>query len=299
MATRDGKQPDFFSRQVLAARRFFLDLDPAPDEPLTVVSGGCEHCAADYRIERDGFYHPTIEYVARGSGTVRLRGDLHPLAPGTLFTYGPGIAHVIRTDPDDRLVKYFVDFTGTRAQGLLAETGFEPGTLRRLSAPRPVQDIFDGLVRDGLRGTRHAPRLCALGVEQLVLTAADGAVPPDAGSQRAFATYQKCCQFIDAHYLDLASAREIASACHINLSHLCRLFQRFDHRSPYQHLLRKKMGHAAERLSSAPLLVKEVASELGFRDPYHFSRVFKKVHGLSPERFLKVDGRSHGRVKSQ
>jgi AraC-like DNA-binding protein len=299
MGIRDGKQPAFFSSQVLAAQRFFLDLDPAPDEPLTVVSGGCEHCAADYVIERAGFYHPTVEYVARGKGTVRLRGELHPLKPGTLFSYGPGIAHEIRTDPHDRLVKYFVDFTGTRAESLLAETNLGPGVLRRLFAPRPVQDIFDALVRDGRRGTRHAARLCALGVEQLVLTAADSAVPPDAGSQRAFATYQRCCEYIDAQFLALTSAQEIAADCHVNLSHLCRLFQRFDHRSPYQHLLRRKMSHAASRLSSAPLLVKEVASELGFRDPYHFSRVFKKIHGLSPERFLKVDGRSHGRAKPQ
>ena len=49
----DSKQqgqsgPDFFSTQVLQARRFFLNLTPAPGEPLVVVSGGVEHCAPDY-----------------------------------------------------------------------------------------------------------------------------------------------------------------------------------------------------------------------------------------------------------
>jgi AraC-like DNA-binding protein len=299
MATRDAKQPAFFSTQVSEARRFFLDLDPPPGVPLAVVTGGCEHCAADYLIERDGFYHPTLEYVARGKGTLRLGGELHPLAQGTLFTYGPGIPHEMRTDPEDRLVKYFVDFTGTRALPLLAETGLGPGILRRLFSPGPVLEIFDALVREGLSGTRYAARLCALGVEQLILTAAESAVPPDAGSWRAFATFERCCEYIDAHYLELASAQAIAHACHVSLSHLCRLFQRFAHRSPYQHLLRRKMGRAAERLASSTALVKQVGSELGFRDPYHFSRVFKKVHGLSPEQFLKVDGRGRGRGKSQ
>ncbi len=299
MATRDAKQPAFFSSQVLQAKRFFLDLDPPPSVPLAVVTGGCEHCSADYVIERDGFYHPTIEYVARGKGTLRLGDDVHALAPGTFFTYGPGVFHEIRTDPTNRLVKYFADFTGTRAQTLLVETGLGPGSLRRLVSPRPVLEVFESLVRDGLRGTRYAERLCALELEQLILIAAESAVPPDAGSVRAFVTYQRCCQHIEAHYLDLASAQEVAQACDVNLSYLCRLFQRFDHRSPYQLLLRKKMTHAAERLSTATVLVKEVARELGFRDPYHFSRVFKKVHGLSPEQFLRIDGRSRGRSKPQ
>ena len=33
MATRDAKQPAFFSTQVSEARRFFLDLDPPPGVP--------------------------------------------------------------------------------------------------------------------------------------------------------------------------------------------------------------------------------------------------------------------------
>lgn len=287
MAVHDSNQPAFFSTQVLQSRRFFLDLDPRCGESLIVVSGGCEHCSGDYVIRRDGFPHPTVELVARGKGTLRLGGQLHLLAPGTLFTYGPEIAHEIRTDPDDPLVKYFVDFTGSRAGTLLDETGLGPGILRRLPAPRPVLDVFDTLIGQGRHGTRFAARICALLLEQLILVVAESAAPPDAGSQRAFATYQRCREHIDTHYLELVSAQQIARACHVNLSHLCRLFQRFDDRSPYQHLLRRKMGHAAERLSVAAVLVKEVASELGFQDPYHFSRVFKKVHGLSPEQFLK------------
>ena len=34
------QQAQFFSRQVREARRFYLDLSPAPNEALVVVSGG-------------------------------------------------------------------------------------------------------------------------------------------------------------------------------------------------------------------------------------------------------------------
>ena len=46
-----------------------------------------------------------------------------------------------------------------------------------------------------------------------------------------------------------------------------------------------KMALAAERLQQPGTLVKEVAYELNFDDPFHFSRVFKKVFGISPQSF--------------
>ena len=69
---------------------------------------------------------------------------------------------------------------------------------------------------------------------------------------------------------------------------LCRLFSRFDNQSPYQYLMQLKMGAAAQRLQQEGTLVKQVAYELGFSDPFHFSRAFKKVFGLSPAAFRKL-----------
>jgi AraC-like DNA-binding protein len=37
------------------------------------------------------------------------------------------------------------------------------------------------------------------------------------------------------------------------------------------------------------MIVREVAEQLGL-DPFHFSRVFKRVHGVSPAEFLRRRG---------
>jgi AraC-like DNA-binding protein len=44
---------------------------------------------------------------------------------------------------------------------------------------------------------------------------------------------------------------------------------------------------AAERLQTNNATFKQLAAELGFSDPFHFSRVFKSVIGLSPSRFAQ------------
>jgi hypothetical protein len=44
--------PDFVSRQVTEARRFFLNLNPDRHASLEVVSGGVERMGPDYVVQR-------------------------------------------------------------------------------------------------------------------------------------------------------------------------------------------------------------------------------------------------------
>lgn len=283
-----AEQPDFISTRVTEARRFFLDLHPAKRKELTVVCGGWERCAADYRVRRTDFRFLSIEYVAQGEGALVLRGRRCRLVPGTVFTYGPQVPHDITTDASQRLLKYFVDFTGAEGLRRLRDAGLSPGTVTQVATPNRVREIFDEVIRNGLRQTRFTPRLCAKLLECLMLSIAEDAVAPGVVSSQAFTTYLRCRQFIDEHFLELRTLAAAAAQCHIDAAYLCRLFRRFDHRSPYQHLLRLKMSRAAELLQTPGRLVKQVADELHFSDPYHFSRAFKTVYGVAPERFAEV-----------
>ena len=281
-------QPDFFSAQVSEARRFYLNLDPPASRELIVVSGGCEQCDADYRIDRQDFPYYSIEFVARGHGWLTLAGVRHELTSGIAFAYGPGIAHQITNDPDRPLVKYFVDFVGTAARRLLRAPAPAMGTIAQTSAPDDILPLFDELIRTGLRNGPFRDRICALLVEHMLLRMAETAVPPGSVGTLAFETYQRCRAFIEAHYLELQTLNEIADRCRVDPAYLCRLFNRYDHQSPYQCLLRLRMGHAAQRLQSPGTLVKQVSGELGFSDPFHFSRTFRRVFGVSPRRFVEL-----------
>jgi AraC-like DNA-binding protein len=94
-------------------------------------------------------------------------------------------------------------------------------------------------------------------------------------------------EFVCEH-LRLRTQAQIARECHVNPAYLCRLFRRYDHQTPYQYLMRLKMNLAAQRLRDPGSLVKQVAAALGFSDPFHFSRAFKSVFGLSPEAFRRL-----------
>ena len=108
---------------------------------------------------------------------------------------------------------------------------------------------------------------------------------------RAFSTYTRCRLYIESHYRILQTLDDISRGCHVDRAYLCRLFKRFDDQRPYQLLMRLKMNRATELLLQEDMMVKEVANDLGFADPYHFSRAFKRFIGVSPSRFVELGHR--------
>ncbi len=279
--------PAFVSQQVTAARRFYLNLKPRPTRDLTVVCGGWEECAADYTIDRATFPFLSVEFVASGRGTLSLAGQTHPLEPGTVFTYGPGISQRISTSPDQRLGKYFVDFTGDRAKKLLRDARLAPGAVVALGASTEVRHAFDTLVRLAANHDRHTARATALQLELLLLVIERASQPGTPSERRALATFERIRQHLDAHFLQLRTLEDAAAACHVDVSYLCRLFRRFHGEKPFRYLQRLQMQWAAERLHSSGRLIREVADELQI-DQFQFSRTFKRIHGVSPSAFLNT-----------
>jgi AraC-like DNA-binding protein len=287
-----SQQPEFFSVQIMEARRFCLDLNPPPGTRLAVVCGGNENCALDYVVRRSTFPYWGIEFVAQGQGRLTLAGRSHELAAGTVFSYGPDIPQEIIPDSRGTLVKYFVDFTGTEAEPLLQHYGPVPGSVIQTSAPNEVLALFDSLIREGLSGTPLGPQITTAILEHLILKIADTAIPAGAADTPAFSTYRRCQRYLEAHWSELASLDQAAQQCHVDQAYLCRLFRRFDHQSPYQFLLRLRMTRGAELLLTPGASVKQVAEDLGFADAFHFSRTFKKLMGLPPAHFARLRHRS-------
>ena len=281
---REKTEPHYFSTQVSDARRFYLDLNPGTRRQVIVTSGGWEHCRSDYEIQRSGFSSPIIEFVARGVGALTLAGRPYELRPGTLFVYGQGTPHRIRTSPDHVMEKYFVAFEG--GTELMRECQILPGTVLQMMRPDQIQQIFDDLIAHGLSDHANRTRMCQIALQYLVMKIADNAGPHGPSHTAAVATYQRCRQFIEEHYLRFHSLADVAAGCHVDSAYLCRLFKRFRRQTPFQYLQNLKMNRAVELLQNGNRSVKETAEEVGFSDPYNFSRAFKRIFGIAPHNML-------------
>jgi len=280
------------SQQVTGARYFFLNLAPLPRGPLALVLGGREHCNPDYAVARRKFPFHVLEYVVSGRGTVTLDEQRHDLGPGMVFAYAPNTHCEIHTDPADPMEKYFLCIAGRNVAGRLRRCGIESGAARQLAAHAEVTSVLEDLVREGQRSGPLAGRICAALFELLLLKIEDTSSIAPHAAEPARESFLRCKALIDARAESLGTLDEIAAAAGVEASSVCRWFRRYQGSSPYQYLLRRKMNLAAEHLVENGGLVKEAAERVGFADPYHFSRVFKSVHGVAPRALLRATSRA-------
>lgn len=276
----------FLSRQVETSRVFFLD-DSEPAD-FEVRCGGFEQTRPDYRIDRPDFPWYLLEFVHGGRGTLTLDGAKSILQPGMFLLYGPGIEHLIASDPENPLQKYFVGFSGAGADLFLRQYGLHPGMVSQCQTTEPIRRTFDTLIERGSRNSSYSRPLCAALAQQLLLMCREDAVDVGSTDTRAYATFRRVKNYIHAHYLELGSLDAVATACESDAPYLCRLFARFHDESPYHYLVRLRMQHAATMLLEGSSPIKEVARACGFPDPFHFSRVFKSIHRMPPSRFREA-----------
>jgi AraC-like DNA-binding protein len=145
-----------------------------------------------------------------------------------------------------------------------------------------VRTLAEEIIHEGQGSSRHAREICTTLFDLLLLKLADAGAAQQDSSEPARRNFLRCKALIDAEPTLLRSLDEIAIRVGLEKSSVCRLFRRFLGTSPYQYLLRQKMNRAAESLLHHGGLVKEVAAQMGYQDPFHFSRGFKAVHGKAP-----------------
>lgn len=278
--------PSYFSHQVVSAHRFHLRASRQAGQGFRVVSGGLERCRSDYDINRTGFSHPILEYVAAGAGHLVMEGKKYDLAPGMAFTYGRGLPHRITTDPDQPLVKYFMVLAGTRVRGALSSHGLAPGAVVRVAQPDRVRLVFDDLIGFALGDRQDREAACAQTAHYLLLKIADLVVPAGPRAARAFATYERCRAYIEQQ-TGQTEIRAVAKACHVDTAYLCRLFQRFGRERPFHYVQHLRLNRAAALLQTTDRLVKDIADELGFADAANFTRAFRRWYGVPPQALRK------------
>lgn len=94
-------------------------------------------------------------------------------------------------------------------------------------------------------------------------------------------------QKIQSDYLQPLALRDIAQSVGLSEAYLCVGFRKHFGVSPIAFLIRLRMLHAVGLLENIDLNISEVAALSGYDDHFHFSKLFKKHCGMSPNQYRK------------
>lgn len=266
---------------------------------LSVYHCGYEKCPPAHSYGPAVRDHYLIHYVVSGKGEFITEYGISPLSAGDLFLIRPGQTTTYRAKPEDPYEYYWVGFNGAEAAQMIISSGYSNDhpiisytkdeaalsylKLLLLSAEDPVTAEFDML------GYLYLFLSC------LIRSSAD----PAKKSASYNNILNRAVKYIHGNYSREVNISDIADFVRIDRSHLFRIFKDRLGVSPQEYLIGFRMAKAAELLSSYDINISQAAYSVGYPDPAHFSRSFKKLYSVSPSRFVNAKRSDHGKYPIQ
>lgn len=100
---------------------------------------------------------------------------------------------------------------------------------------------------------------------------------------------QQIEQYVKQNYKSKISLEEIADELHVNRSYLSRFYKNKTGVNLFDEILKLRIESAKEYLLKTNMKTYEVSKAVGFEDAGYFSKMFKKITGVSPKDFRKQE----------
>lgn len=231
--------------------------------------------------------------VDHGAYLCRLNDQAMSLHPGEILIVKPGDWHADTCHPGLRYlsVEFHLDreLLSHEATRLFRDTA-TPGQQRVRVHKPDFWPIFERLRAEAASSDRFAAHvqdaLLAEFFWRLVRVLPREAVCPEfsgISEDQDFRTrFQRLLQ---QHAVAPLSVADMAQQMRMSVSSLAHKCKALLGASPAHALLRCRIEHAQALLKTTDLPVKEVGTRVGFQEPHHFLRTFKRLVGSTPSAF--------------
>jgi AraC-like DNA-binding protein len=253
---------------------------------LHVICLGWFPKARGHGIERpNGLDECILIFCTKGKGWLEIDGRRVAVGAGEVLIIPPNKAHSYHADEKDPWSIHWAHFSGTSAASYAS----------MLPAHEHVLTVTDNDSQDIAKMFRECYRLMSGGLTEKTLLLVSHIVRHAlgvlffqtgnslSGSARTIAhDLTKSIEFMRANVARSLTLQELSRHAGLSSSRFSSLFRDQTGSSPVEHHIRLRMQSACHYLDTTALSVKEVAVELGYDDPYYFSRIFQKTLGCSP-----------------
>lgn len=94
--------------------------------------------------------------------------------------------------------------------------------------------------------------------------------------------------YFNEHYNKPFSIQDYAQSRNMSVCYFQRNFKQIVNYTPMQYLLTIRVNNAASLLETTDYSMAEISAIVGYEDPLYFSRLFRKIKGMSPSNYRKL-----------
>jgi AraC family transcriptional regulator of arabinose operon len=227
------------------------------------------------------FDHWAIVYIAGGKGSFQVNNrERQPVQSGSLFLLHPGATYHYGPDKNGYWDEYYFTIEGDRVAEWLGSWLTEPDQVRHVGSDDTQHNKMDRIFMLMESGVPVNVDRAALLLESMLyefVLRANGT--PESTKNEQIINLME--DISDSLYQPFDSLR-IVKRHHISLSTLRRLVSEYTGYPLNEYIHRLKMAEAKNILLNTDRSIKEIADLLGYKEPFYFSRLFKKYVGISP-----------------
>jgi AraC-like DNA-binding protein len=242
-----------------------------------------------FRERPSGSEQFILIYCVEGKGEIRLKEVVFTVPPDHFFIIPAGVPHAYRADEKDPWWIYWIHFTGPKSSAWLRFAG-QIMTIERSKNARISDrtDLFSEIFRNLDRGysieTLEYVNLCLPHLLASFTHLNQFRLVREPGEKDIIG---QSINFMLDRLPEKLKLDEIAAQTGLSASHFSRLFLNRTGHSPIDYLIQLKIQRACRLLDNSGQTIAEVARGMGFDDQFYFSRVFRKVMGMSPVEYRK------------
>ena len=166
----------------------------------------------------------------------------------------------------------------------------------RLSMPKhgtsavhqTLENRLQLLLNDFEAPREHGMTLISLRVYQLLLELrqAEFSLADKKTAGKTNTVAGRVMEYLTQHAYEDFDSKELSDHVNLNYSYLSAAFRKITGQSIVQSHTKLRMNKAIHLMRSTSMNVSEISEQLGYRNPYYFSRVFKKVLGEPPSAYM-------------
>lgn len=246
-----------------------------------------------YRQRTEGARQDHLMMCVSGHGYAVIDGNRVTLNKGELLIIPRHVPHTYWAANDDPWSIYWVHFLGEDAD-------YYVDRIPRRAHPVPMEIDTQ---KEAVRLFRYC--LDALyegyGMSTLIYSAQsvqhilslllyrNHALPMEPRKKNRRSSVDAAMEFMQNRLDQPLRLEDFANQIGLSVSHFSELFRAQTGQSPMAYFIHLKIRRACHLLDLTQQPVKAVAIETGYSDPYYFSRAFKKVMGISPEKYREIE----------
>ena len=92
-------------------------------------------------------------------------------------------------------------------------------------------------------------------------------------------------RFIESNFAKALNLKDVAEAVYLSPNYFSNLFKHYTNYTFHEYLIKIRIENAKKLLNRLDLNVSQVSNLTGYDDPNHFSKVFTKITGYSPQKY--------------